>query len=308
MRIFITGGAGFIGIHLCKKLLKLDHTITVYDDFSNSSQENFLSKINGKINLITGNILDYPSLEHSMNKHDVVIHLAAKISVSDSVKNPESTFDVNVNGTTNVLESCAKNNVSKIIVTSTAAVYQNVSEQTILDESSDVGPSSPYGESKLEMEHKIISFTSKNDINAVILRLFNVYGIGQSLEYAGVITKFLDDIESNNDLTIFGDGKQTRDFVYIDDVVDAIIFSINTPNFGIYNIASGDSTSIINLAHILIKQSSKNLKLQFNSSRQGEIKFSTASILKAKKYLNFEPNFEISQGLAKLCNENFLDS
>jgi len=258
--------------------------------------------------LIVGNILDYDFLEQSMNKHDVVIHLAAKISVSDSVKNPKETFDVNVNGTTNVLESCAKNNVSKIIVTSTAAVYQNMFEQTILDESSTVEPSSPYGESKLKMENKIISFTSKKDTNAVILRLFNVYGIGQSPEYAGVITKFLDDIESNDDLTIFGDGEQIRDFVYVDDVVDAIILSINTLNFGIYNIALGNSISIVDLAYIMIKQSGKNLKLQFNSSRQGEIKFSTASILKAKKYLNFEPNFEISQGLAKLCNENFLDS
>ncbi len=302
MRIFITGGAGFIGIHLCKKLLKLNHSVTVYDNFSNSSQNNFSSKINEQVNLIEGNILDYSLLEHSMNNYDAVIHLAAKISVSESVKNPHDTFDVNVNGTTNVLKSCAKNNISKIIATSTAAVYQNVSEQTILDESSSIGPSSPYGESKLEMEKMITNFTHTSNVDTIILRLFNVYGIGQSPEYAGVITKFLDCIENNNDLTVFGDGEQTRDFVYIDDVIDAIILSLNCTTSGIYNIASGDSISIINLAHIMIKQSGKNLNLQFTSSRWGDIKFSSASILKAKKYLEIEPVFEISQGLQKLCD------
>ena len=298
MKIFITGGAGFIGIHLCKKLLELNHDIIIYDNFSNSTKQNFLSKIKGNVNLIKGDILDSVSLENSMINCDVVIHLAAKISVSESVKNPQETFDVNVNGTTNVLESCAKNNISKIIVTSTAAVYQNTSKK--LDESSIVEPSSPYGESKLEMENNIMSFTSEKNIDAIILRLFNVYGIGQSPEYAGVITKFLDSIKNNDDLTIFGDGTQTRDFVYIDDVTDAIILSLHSTNFGIYNIASGNSISVLDLANLIIKQSGKNLKLKFDSSRHGEIKFSTASILKSKKSLNFFPKFKISKGLARL--------
>ena len=194
MRIFITGGAGFIGTHLCKKLLELNHNVTIYDNFSNSSQENFVSEIKQKITLISGDILDNSKLVSSMKNHDVVIHLAAKISVSESVKNPKETFDVNVNGTHNVLESCKKNKISKIIATSTAAVYQNVSEKTILNESSVTEPSSPYGSSKLEMENMINDFTQTHNVNAIILRLFNVYGIGQSPEYAGVITKFLSDV------------------------------------------------------------------------------------------------------------------
>ena len=206
MRIFITGGAGFIGTHLCKKLLELNHNVTVYDNFSNSSKENFVSEIKQKITLISGDILDNSKLVSSMKNHDVVIHLAAKISVSESVKNPKETFDVNVNGTQNVLNSCEKNKISKIIAISTAAVYQNVSEKIILDESSVTKPSSPYGSSKLAMEDMINDFTQTHDVNAIILRLFNVYGVGQSPEYAGVITKFLSAARDNSPLTIFGDG------------------------------------------------------------------------------------------------------
>ena len=166
MRLFITGGAGFIGIHLCKKLLELNHDVTVYDNFSNSSQENFASIIKQKVTLISGDILDISKLVTSMQNHDVVIHLAAQISVPESVKNPKVTFDVNVNGTHNVLESCKKNKISKIITASTAAVYQNVSEKTILNESSVTEPSSPYGSSKFEMENMINDFTQTHNVNA----------------------------------------------------------------------------------------------------------------------------------------------
>ena len=250
MRIFITGGAGFIGTHLCKKLLELNHNVTIYDNFSNSSQENFVSEIKQKITLISGDILDNSKLVSSMKNHDVVIHLAAKISVSESVKNPKETFDVNVNGTQNVLNSCEKNKISKIIVTSTAAVYQNISTKIILDESSVTNPSSPYGSSKLAMEDMINDFTQTHDVNAIILRLFNVYGVGQSPEYAGVITKFLSAARDNSSLTIFGDGSQTRDFVHVNDVVSAIILSIDSSNFGLYNVATGKSVTILDLAHL----------------------------------------------------------
>ena len=225
MRIFITGGAGFIGIHLCKKLLELNHDVTVYDNFSNSLEENFISIIKQKVTLISGDILDYSKLVTSMKNHNIVIHLAAKISVPESIKNPKLTFDVNVNGTQNVLNACLQNDITKIIAASTAAVYQNTSTKIILDEASPVEPQSPYGESKLEMENKIIDFTSIHNIDATILRFFNVFGIGQSLEYAGVITKFKENIQNNCPLVIFGDGAITRDFIHVDDVVDAIILT-----------------------------------------------------------------------------------
>jgi len=303
MRIFITGGAGFIGIHLCKKLLELNHDITVYDNFSNSLQENFTSKIKQKVTLISGDILDNSKLVTSMKNHDVVIHLAAQISVSESIKNPKLTFDVNVDGTQNVLDACLENNITKIIATSTAAVYQNTSTKTILNETSPVEPLSPYGKSKLQMEKKIVDFASIHKIPAIILRLFNVYGIGQSLEYAGVITKFKENIQNNSPLIIFGDGSAIRDFVHIDDVVDSIILSISHSKNFICNIASGTSTSVSDLAKTIISLSHKDTKILYNPSRSGEIMFSIADISKAKKTLNFIPKIPLKNGLEQFMSK-----
>ena len=303
MRIFITGGAGFIGIHLCKKLLELNHDVTVYDNFSNSLQENFTSIIKQKVTLIFGDILDNSKLTTSMKNHDVVIHLSAQISVPASIKNPKLTFDVNVNGTQNVLDACLQNNITKIIAASTAAVYQNTSTKIILDEVSPVEPQSPYGESKLEMENKIIDFTSIHNIDATILRFFNVFGIGQSLEYAGVITKFKENIQNNCPLVILGDGAITRDFIHVDDVVDAIILSTSHSKNSIYNIASGISTSISDLAKIMISISGKDIKILYHPSRSGDILFSSADISLAKETLKFMPKISLKSGLEEFMSK-----
>ncbi len=303
MRIFITGGAGFIGIHLCKKLLELNHDVTVYDNFSNSLEENFISIIKQKVTLISGDILDNSKLVTSMKNHNIVIHLAAKISVPESIKNPKLTFDVNVNGTQNVLNACLQNDITKIIAASTAAVYQNTSTKIILDEASPVEPQSPYGESKLEMENKIIDFASIHNIDATILRLFNVFGIGQSLEYAGVITKFKENIQNNSSLVIFGDGTVTRDFVHVDDVVDAIILATSHSKNSIYNIASGTSTSISNLAETMIAISGKDIEIIYQPSRSGDIMFSATDIPLAKETLKFTPKISLKRGLEQFMSK-----
>ena len=303
MRIFITGGAGFIGIHLCKKLLKLNHDVTVYDNFSNSSQENFISKIKQKITLIPGDILDHSKLTTSMKNHNIVIHLAAKISVPESIKNPKLTFDVNVDGTQNVLNACLQNDITKIIAASTAAVYQNTSTKIILDEASPVEPLSPYGKSKLEMENTIIDFASIHNIDATILRLFNVFGIGQCIEYAGVITKFKENIQNNSSLVIFGDGTVTRDFVHVDDIVDAIILATSHSKNSIYNIASGTSTSISNLAETMIAISGKDIEIIYQPSRSGDIMFSATDISLAKETLKFIPKISLKRGLEQFMSK-----
>jgi UDP-glucose 4-epimerase len=284
MRIFVTGGAGFIGTHLCKKLTAL-HKVTVYDNFSNSNKENF--PVMKNLTLIVGDILDNSHLLDSMKNHDVVIHLAAKTDVVDSVNDPDNTFQTNVQGTQNVLNSCQFHNISKIIVTSSAAIYQNSDKP--IDETNNLEPLSPYGQSKVNME----KITLQSKINYSILRLFNVYGNGQT---NGVIANFKKNISKNNPLIIFGDGNAIRDFIYIDDVIDAIILSMESKS-GIYNIASGVGTSINDLAKLLVALSKKNSEIIYESARKEEIIFSVANITKSQKELKFHSKIPLNVGL-----------
>ena len=284
MRIFVTGGAGFIGTHLCKKLTSL-HKVTVYDNFSNSNKESF--PVIENVTLIVGDILDNSKLCDSMKNHDVVIHLAAKTNVVDSVDNPNDTFQTNVQGTQNVIDSCNSNKISKIIVTSSAAVYQNSGNS--VNEESTTKPLSPYGQSKLDME----KITIQSKINYIILRLFNVYGNGQ---VTGVIANFRKNILENKPLTIFGDGKATRDFIHIDDVINGILLSMKSKS-GIYNIASGNGTSISNLAKLLIQLFENNSEIIYKSARVGEINYSVANITKSKKELGFYTKIPLNAGL-----------
>ena len=284
MRVFVTGGAGFIGTHLCKKLTSL-HKVTVYDNFSNSNKENF--PVMENVTLIVGDILDNSKLCDSMKHHDVVIHLAAKTDVVDSILSPDNTFQTNVQGSQNVLDSCKFNNILKIIITSSAAIYQN--SDNPVDEKSITKSLSPYGQSKLDMEKIII----QSKINYSILRLFNVYGNGFT---SGVIANFKKNISENNSLTIFGDGKATRDFIHIDDVIDGIILSMKS-TFGIYNIASGNGTSISNLAKLFIQLSGKSLKIIYKSARAGEITYSVANITKSQQELGFYTKISLNAGL-----------
>jgi UDP-glucose 4-epimerase len=287
MRVFVTGGAGFIGTHLCKKLASL-HKVTVYDNFSNSNKENFPALEN--VTLIVGDILDNSKLLDSMKNHDVVIHLAAKTDVIDSIINPDDTFQTNVQGSQNVLDSCKFNNISKIIVISSASVYQNSDKP--VTEASIVEPLSPYGQSKLDME----KITMQSKIDYTILRLFNVYGDGHT---SGVITNFKKNILENKPLIIFGDGKAIRDFIHIDDVVNGIIISIKS-KFEIYNIASGNGTSIGDLAKLFIQLFEKNSEIIYKSARKGEIIYSVANIDKSQKELGFHPKISLDVGLISL--------
>ena len=301
MRIFVTGGAGFIGIHLCKKLLEQNHIVTIFDNFENSSQKHFITIFKDSVTVISGDITDYSKLSCSMKNHDIVIHLAAKISVPDSIINSESTFDTNVNGTQNILDSLLSNNISKIISLSSAAVYSDGTSK--FTESSKLIPSSPYGVSKMEMEKKINHFTVHHKIGSTILRLFNVYGNGQSIEYAGVITQFKEKINQNFPLIIYGDGQAMRDFIYIDDVVTAIILAMNSSKSNTYNIASGTSTSIIDLAKIMLILSDKSLEIIFKSARSGDILSSMSDVSLAKTNLQFISKIPLKKGLAQFLSE-----
>jgi len=200
----------------------------------------------------------------------------------------------------NILHSCKKNNIKKIIIASSAAVYGEGEQNKALTEQIHKNPTSPYGESKIKMEKEVLKYCSNNEINFVILRFFNIYGIGQTIEYAGVITKFLERIKENKSIIIFGDGKQTRDFISVHDVIDSIQNAITYKKNGIFNIASGKSISINDLAKLMISLSGKELDIQIMSSKKGDIRFNQADISFAKKKLLFIPKIELKNGIKEL--------
>ena len=230
-----------------------------------------------------------------------MIHLAAKTDVISSIINPEITNKVNVNGTENVLKCCVENKIKKIIFASSAAVYGR-NDHTITEES-ETNPLSPYGKSKLLAEDKIISFAQKNNLDAIILRMFNVYVKGQTEQYAGVITKFAKNITQNIPLIIYGNGEQTRDFISINDVVEAYHHSldnINGKKGSIYNIGTGESTSITELAKLMIQISQKNLQIKYFDEKEGEIRYSIADVSLAKREIGFSAKTELKDGLSNI--------
>lgn len=305
MRIFITGGCGFIGTHLKKSLLEMGHEITIFDNFSNSSREKKKKK-QKKMRIIEGDIRNYDDISKSIEGNELVIHLAAKISVTESIINPEETFDVNVKGSENVLRACKEHGVERIIGMSSAAIYgENKTPERKMRESDTSNPLSPYGESKVLMENTFKKISENSKIQSVIVRLFNVYGKGQSDEYAGVISKFSDCIKNNTSLTVFGDGNQTRDFVAIEDFVEFIKKLVNKKfdkKFNIFNIGSGESLKIIDLAKLIIEIAGSKNQICFDKKREGEITHSVANMEKTQKELKYKPDTSLKKGL-----ERFLD-
>ena len=293
LKILITGGAGFIGRHLIPSLSK-DHSITIYDNLSNSTKPDLQN-----IEFVKGDILDFKTLVESSKEFDVVIHLAAKIDVAESVINPKDTMNVNVNGTENILKCCVENKIKKIIFASSAAVYGE--QENIITEETKTNPLSPYGESKLVAEEKIKKYCNQNNLNAIIFRMFNVYGSGQTKQYAGVITKFSDNILQNISLTIYGDGKQTRDFISINDIVEAyryVLENIQEKKCITYNLGTGVATSITQLAKLMLEIFKKNLEINYVEQKKGDIKHSVADISLIKRELGFVPKTKLKDGLA----------
>ena len=302
MQIFVTGGAGFIGSHLVKYLLENKNRVIIYDNLKNASKYSVstLQKLGAQF--VKGDITNLALLKKSIKGSNIAIHLAAQIDVQDSIKNPQYTHDVNVTGTLNVLLACIEKNVKNLIAPSSAAVYGDQNDLP-LSENSITMPISPYGATKLSMEHYLEAFSRCYDMNCISLRLFNVYGKGQSSSYAGVITKFLQNIKQNKPLVIFGDGSNTRDFVSIDDVVQAFdksIKKIDGKKGKFYNIASGKYTSIKELAQMMIEISGKKIPIIYKKANTGDILHSQVSVWLAKKELGYVPQVELKEGLQRL--------
>jgi len=287
LKILVTGGAGFIGRYLVDFLLP-HNEVTIYDNLSNSSKVDIESLIEKGAKFVNEDILDYQNLQKSCIGFDLIIHLAAKSDVTESVIHPEITNEVNVTGTENIMKCCIENKIKKIIFASSAAVYMD--SEIPVNENAKTNPSSPYGKSKLVAEQKIKKISEEFSINAITLRMFNVYGKGQNYQYAGVISKFIKNVSKGEPIIINGDGKQTRDFVSIFDVVaafDCAIKNLVGKKGNLYNIGTGNSISINELAKLILKIADKKIKIKYKEQNKDEIRNSVADIVLAKNELGF---------------------
>ncbi|HYA83239.1 MAG TPA: NAD-dependent epimerase/dehydratase family protein [Candidatus Bathyarchaeia archaeon] len=299
-QILVTGGAGFIGQHLLKKLSKLNCEITLIDNLSNAHKD----FQNTDISFHKRDIRNKDSISDIFKgvKVDTCVHLAAKTSVSHSITNPFETFDINIKGTLNVLDACSNSRVDNFVFASSAAAYGEPKKLPILEDHI-LDPISPYGASKVAGEILVSSYGKFGNIqNAISLRFFNVYGEGETLEYAGVITKFAERLSKGLRPIIHGDGQQTRDFVSVNDVVNAIVLAMksSSPAHHVFNIASGKSISINDLAKTMIRMSRLDLEPVYKKERKGDIKYTVADTTRAKKTLGFTAKDELEHGLKQL--------
>jgi UDP-glucose 4-epimerase len=296
-RILITGGAGFIGRHLVKRLLENpDARITIVDNLCSGNKEPRSDASKERFTFYKEDIRNREAIMDIVRQEgtDSCVHLAAKISVAESIANPFETIDVNVNGTLSVLEACALNNVTSFIFASSAAVYGDanvlpIAEDSILD------PLSPYGASKVAGESLVASYRHSGKLKTnVSLRFFNVYGKGQSAEYAGVITKFANNLSEGLPPTIYGDGDQSRDFVHVDDVVDAIMLALYKDVSGTVNIGTGKPITINRIARMMIEAYGAHFDPIYTEPQKGDIMHSLANVEKSKRLFGFVASREMN--------------
>ena len=292
MKFVVTGGAGFIGSNIAKLLVKKGHDVIILDNFNTGRKEN-LEPIKDKIDLHIVDIRDKKIINEIINESDGIFHQAALANVYESFSKSKEYFDVNVKGTKNIFE-IAKENKIKVVFASSSSVYGEVKIMPIT-ENIDRNPIHPYGQTKLECEFLAEKF-SKEGLKVIGLRYFNVYGLGQNDAYAGVITKFLNKIKENKSPEIFGDGSQTRDFIFVKDVANANLSAMESKiNFEFFNIGSQKSISILELAQIIIKKSGLNLKPEFKEPLQGDAKISLSDITLAIKKLQWNPTYKLDK-------------
>ena len=286
MKYVITGGAGFIGSHLTKALVKQDHDVTVIDNLQTGKEEN-LKSIKDKIVFVKGSILDNELLQRITNGIDGLFHQAALASVQDSFAKPDEYNDVNVNGTENILKLAEKNKF-KVVYASSSSVYGNPERIPIKEEDSK-NPINPYAKTKLEKEELAKKY-SKLGVSVIGLRYFNVFGKGQSKEYAGVLKLFLERIRDGLPPKINGDGTQFRDFVYVEDVANANIMSMDSNvNHDFFNVGTNTSITILDLAKTIIKFSDLKIEPVFGPELKGDVKRTVADISLIENKVSWKP-------------------
>ncbi len=297
MRFLVTGGAGFVGNHLVKLLVEKGHEVKVVDNLIKGKKEN-LSDIFDKIEFINSDIRDYENLEKNLHNVDGIFHQAALTVVQDSFDNPEEYHDVNVVGTENIFKLAHKYDL-KVVYASSSSVYGH-KEIMPIKEDATRQPINPYGQTKLDDEYLYEKY-SKLGTKIIGLRYFNIFGQGQTLEYAGVITKFIDRIRDKKSPIIFGDGTQLRDFIYVEDIVMANLLAMESKVSNLLvNVGTGNAITILELAKMIIDVSGLSIQPIFESPLEGDIKKSQADTTLATKSFNWKPKKDFREWLTEI--------
>ncbi|MDQ0255316.1 UDP-glucose 4-epimerase [Evansella vedderi] len=297
----VTGGAGFIGSNIAHALLNNGEKVKVLDNFSTGKMENICSFLND-IELIEGDFTDEETVEKALKGIDIIFHQGAIPSVPKSIKNPLDSNHANVTGTLLLLQGAVKNKVSRFIYAASSSAYGNTD---VLPKKEDMqgSPMSPYAVSKYAGEHYCKAYHEIHGLETISLRYFNVFGPKQDpySEYAAVIPKFIDKMLRNESPTIFGDGTQSRDFTYIDNVVSANLLAAEAPKLSgnVVNIGCGQRYDLNYLVTSINNILEKNVRPNYQEGRVGDVKHSLADIQLAKHLLNYEPLVSFEEGLRK---------
>ena len=303
--VLVTGGAGFIGSNIAEALTGLGYRVVIVDDLSTGRMENILEiRERDSLKFIKGSILDGRLLRTTVREENIslICHQAAVPSVSKSIKDPMRTMEVNTTGTATVLQVAAECRCKRVVFASSSSVYGDTPELPKQEDMS-LNPKSPYAVSKVSKEMLAGVFSSLYDVETVGLRYFNVYGRKQdpASDYAAVIPKFIFKALRNEDITIEGDGLQTRDFSYIDDVVAANISALTSKNIPrkVFNIAYGERISVMDLAGLIKESTGSASRIVYLPARPGDVRDSLADVGFARRHLSFAPQFNIRNGLAE---------
>ncbi len=297
----VTGGAGFIGSHLVEALLKIDYRVRVLDNFMTGKRQN-ISSLLSHIQLIEGDLRDFETVRKAAEAVDFIFHLGALPSVPRSIQDPITSNEVNIQGTLHVLEAARQMKVKRVIFSSSSSVY---GDSPLLPKREDAVPNplSPYAVTKLAGEYYCKVYYKIHGLETVCLRYFNVFGPKQdpTSQYAAAIPRFINALLINKPPLVYGDGEQSRDFTYVDNVVQANILAIKAPQAPgkILNIAYGRRITVNELIKTLNTILGKNIQPVYESSRPGDIRHSLADISQARQILGFSPTVTLEEGLRR---------
>ena len=300
MKFAVTGGAGFVGNNIVRLLVSKGYEVTVIDNLHTGKMKN-LEGILEKITFEKIDIRNFKELESILKNIDGIFHEAALTIVQESFKKEKEYSEVNVTGTENIFKIAKKFKI-KVVYASSSSIYGN-SKQIPIKENSERKPINPYGQTKLECEFLAEKYT-KEGLNVIGLRYFNIFGKGQTGSYAGVITQFMRKLNEQKYPRIFGDGLQIRDFIHVTDIAEANLSAmLSNTNSGFFNIGTGLGTKILDLAKIMIKIFDEKFEPVFEDSLNGDVKISQANMTLTKKMINWESKIELEEGLRKFIHK-----